>query len=232
MIERNKTTDILAVDFTQADDVIECASRILDRANELELFVPETSRQSRDAVQLIREATMWVNNVKSLIESSSTDEALSLIDVFDLIHRIAFQQPADRTFVNAIILKAFEARIHGDKTVDEYILYRVIYSRIIYKDKAYFGRPLTWLSLTLDRWHKEAVGGYDKTVLSTYDIINRASILLEANLFAYEGRTQKAFKQHLAATTRHYLDNYDATDLKARYAVEMFRNASDRHISL
>lgn len=222
MIEKNIAVDILAINFNRAEEVINSGARILDRANELKLFLPETSRQSRDAIRLIREATTWVNNVKSHIESHSAGDALSLIDAFDLVHRIACLQPADRTLVNGIILRAFEARIHGDKTVDEYMLYRAIHSRIIRQDKAFFDRPLTWLCLTLGCWHKEAVGGYDKTHLPVYDIINRASILMEADLYAYEGRNQKAFKQHLVDTSRHYLDIYNATDRKAQFAAQQY----------
>lgn len=214
MIEGKIAADILAIDFDRVDEVIDCASRILDRANELKLFLPETSRQSREAMRLIREATTWVNNVKSHIDSYSAGEALPLIDVFDLVHRIACLQPADRAFINDIILKAFEAKIHGDITVDEYMLYRAVHSRISRKDKAFFDRPLKWLCMCNKCWHDEAIAGYDKTGLPVYDIINRASILLEADLYAYEGRNQKAFKQHLVETTRHYLDNYDATDRK------------------
>lgn len=140
-------------------------------------------------------------------------------------------QPVDRTFVNGIILRAFDARIHGDKTVDEYMLYRAIHSRIIRKDKAFFDRPLRWLCLCNKCWYDEAIAGYDKTDLATYDIINRASILMDADLYAYEGRNQAMFKQHLAATTRRYLDNYDATDPRARFAAEQFRYVSDRQIS-
>lgn len=231
MIERNTASDIRAIDFNRAEEVIECASRILDKANELKLFLPETSRQSREAMRLIREATTLVNNVKSHIESFSAGETLSLIDTFDLVHRIASLQPADRTLVNGIILRAFDARIHGDKTVDEYMLYRAIHARIIRKDKAFFDRPLKWLCQTLGGWHKEAIGGYDKTCLSVYDIINRASILMDADLYAYEGSNQAMFKQHLAAATRHYLDHYDAADPKARFAAERFRYALDRQIS-
>lgn len=219
-------------DINSVDSLVDSASRILDRANELDLFLPGTSRQSRNAMQLIREAATWANNVKRHFDSFSPGEALSLIYFFDLTHRIAYQQPADRVLVNDIILRAFEARIHGDTTIDEYFLYRAIHDRIINKDKAFLDRPLTWLCLTLDRWHKEARAGYGKTSLPAYDIINRASILMEADLYAYEGRNQRTFKQHLAATTRHYLDTYTPTDRKARFAAEMFRNASDRHISL
>lgn len=231
MIERNISSDIFAIDFSRAEEVIECASRILDKANELNLFLPGTSRQSREAMRLIREATTWVNNLKSHIESFSAGEALSLIDTFDLVHRIASLQPVDRTLVNGIILRAFEARIHGDKTVDEYMLYRAIHARIIRNDKAFFDRPLRWLCMCNKCWYDEAIAGYDKTDLAAYDIINRTSILMDADLYAYEGRNQKAFKQHLAATIRHYLDNYDATDPKAHYAAERFRYASDRRIS-
>lgn len=200
MVEHMAHPDIDSAALNRVDRLIDSASRILDRADGLNLFLPGTSRQSRDAMRLIREAATWVGNVKSRFDSFSAGEALSLVDFFDLMHRIACQQPADRAFVNDIILRAFEARIHGDKTVDEYLLYRAIHARIINKDKAFLDRPLSWLCLTLDRWHKEARAGYGKTTLPAYDIISRASILMESDLFAYEGRNQRSFKQHLAAT--------------------------------
>ncbi len=198
-------SDIATADFDIIDEVIGAASQTIEKANELGLFMSKSSRQSREAVQLIRETAVWLINVKNRIDSYSAADALRLADVFDIMHRIASQRPADTTFINRIVLRAFEARIHGDKTVDEYILYRAIKAAVNRRDKAFLSRPLDWLCISEERWYNEATLGYEHTVLSAYDIINRSSILLESDLFAYEGRNQMEFKRQLAENTRRYL---------------------------
>lgn len=214
--------DLSSVDFDNVDIVTESASQMLASANELGLFKAQTSRQSREALRLVGEATAWISNVRKQIDAYPVGKSLALIDVYDLLHRVTYRRPADKGFVNGIILKALEARIHGDRSVDEYVLYRAIRSGINRKDKAFFGRPLQWLCLTEESWYNEAVKGYDRSRLSDYDILNRATILLETDLFAFEGSNQTAFKRRLLNSLRHYLDNYTAPDPKTHLALNRY----------
>lgn len=218
--------NLSSVDFDNVDNVTESASQMLASANELGLFMTQTSRQSVNARRFVEDATVWISNVRKQIDSYPVGKALDLIDVYDLLYRVTYQRPADRGFVNGIILKALEARIHGDRSVDEYVLYRAIRSGINRKDKAIFGRPLQWLCLTEESWYNEAVKGYDRSRLSDYDILNRATILLETDLFAFEGSNQTTFKRRLLNRTRHYLDNYTAPDPKTHLALNRFLSLS------
>lgn len=206
--------DLSSVDFDNVDVVTESASQMLASANELGLFMTQTSRQSVNARRFVEDATVWISNVRKQIDAYPIGKALALIDVYDLLYRVTYQRPAHRSFVNGIILKALEARIHGDKSVDEYELYRAIRSGIGRKDKAFFGRPLQWLCLTEESWYNEATKGYDRSRLSDYDILNRAAILLETDLFAFEGSNQTAFKRRLLNSIHRFLDNYTAQDPK------------------
>ena len=155
-----------------------------------------------------------------------------MTDAYDLMHRIAYNQPADKETINKIILKAFDVLIHGDKNIDQYVLFKAIERRARQREQAFLDKPLTWIFRSLDEWHKQAVKGFDRTSLSDYDILSRVNILFDADLFAFEGRNQKAFKLHLAEQYRYDLDKYDATDRKNHSEVERFRYASGRHILL
>ncbi len=223
--------DLPSVDFDNVDVVTESASQMLASANELGLFMSQTSRQSVNARRFVEDATVWISNVRKQIDAYPIGKALALIDVYDLLYRITYQHPADRNFVNGIILKALEARIHGDRSVDEYVLYRAIRSGIGRKDKAFFDRPLQWLCLTEESWYNEAVNGYDRSRLSDYDILNRAAILLETDLFAFEGSNQTTFKRRLLNNTRHYLDNYTAPDPKTHLALNRYLSTSANFLS-
>lgn len=218
--------DLSSVDFDNVDVVTESASQMLASANELGLFMTQTSRQSVNARRFVEDATVWISNVRKQIDVYPIGKALALIDVYDLLHRVTYLRPADRGFINGIILKALEARIHGDRSVDEYVLYRAIRSGIGRKDKAFFDRPLQWLCLTEESWYNEATKGYDRSRLSDYDILNRAAILLETDLFAFEGSNQTAFKHRLLNSTRHYLDNYTAPDPKTHLALNRYLSTS------
>lgn len=223
--------DLPSVDFDNVDVVTESASQMLASANELGLFMSQTSRQSVNARRFVEDATVWISNVRKQIDAYPIGKALALIDVYDLLYRITYQHPADRNFVNGIILKALEARIHGDRSVDEYVLYRAIRSGIGRKDKAFFDRPLQWLCLTEESWYNEAVKGYDRSRLSDYDILNRATILLETDLFAFEGSNQTAFKRRLLNSTRHYLDNYTAPDPETHLALNRYLSTAANFLS-
>lgn len=223
--------DLSSVDFDNIDVVTESASQMLASANELGLFMTQASRQSVNARRFVEDATLWISNVRKQIDSYPVGKALALIDVYDLMHRVTYRRPADRGFINGIILKAFEERIHGDRSVDEYVLYRAIRSGIDRKDKAFFGRPLQWLCLTEESWYNEAIKGYDRSRLSDYDILNRAAILLETDLFAFEGSNQTAFKHRLINSTRHYLDNYTAPDPKTHVALNRYLSTSANFLS-
>ncbi len=204
--------DMDLVNFDNADEVCRFASQILEKANSIGLFLQGTSRQSREAVRIISLARDWVNTVRTHIPTYSAGDALMLTDAYDLMHRIAFRRPADNEYLNSIRLAAFEARIHGDKTVDEYALYRTIRSAVLRGDTAFLGRPAKWMCLCTDRWHKRLSAMLSHSVLAAdahpaadYDTLQQAAILMEADLRAYEGSNQTAFKRRLSTRYRKYL---------------------------
>lgn len=204
-----------AVDTIASEEIfesIEEASRILNRANDLRLFLNDTSRQSREAREVVRLASAWLKTVEARIESYTPGEALLLTDSYDLLHRLALKIPADKEFINRIIFRAFDARIHGDKSVDDYVLYQAVERRIWQREKSFLEKPLTWLSLCISEWHKQALKGFDHTELSDYDILSRVNILLNTDLTAFEGRNQQSFKQQLFNRYRKFLDNDGPTD--------------------
>lgn len=208
---------------------IEEASRILNQANDLRLFLNDTPRQSREARDLMMQASEWVRTVD--FNSLTPGEALILADHYDLMHRVAFRLPADKKVLDRIILRAFDARIHGDKSVDEYILYKAVERRIWQREKPFLEKPLTWLGLCISEWHKQALNGFDHTELSNYDIISRVNILLTTDLTAFEGRNQQSFKQQLFNRYRSYLDynaSTDPADLLMTTALNTFRHLSTR----
>lgn len=218
---------------------IEEASQILNRANDLRLFLNDTSRQSREARKVVRLASAWLKTVEARIESYTPGEALLLTDSYDLLHRLALKIPADKELINRIILRAFDAQLHSDKSVDEYILYKAVERRIWQREKAFLDKPLAWLSLCISEWHKQALIGFDHTELSDYDILSRVNILLNTDLTAFEGRNQQSFKQQLFNRYRSFLDynapDYSAdpnspSDLLITTALNTFRHLSTRFI--
>ena len=224
----------ITIDTEVREDIFETveeASLIINRADDLRLFLNETSRQSREAIEIVRLASEWVKTVKSDFNSYTPGEALLLVDHYDLMHRVAFRLPADKEVLDRIILRAFDARIHGDKSVDEYILYKAVERRIWQREKAFLDKPLTWLSLSLGEWHKQALKGFDRSEQSDYDIISRVNILLSTDLTAFEGHNQQTFKQQLFNRHRSFLDHDASANLLMTCALNDFRHLSTRFIS-
>lgn len=222
----------ITIDTEVREDILETieeASRIINRADDLRLFLNDTSRQSREAIEIVRLASEWVKTVESGFNSYTPGDALLLTDHYDLMHRVAFRLPADKKVLDRIILRAFDARIHGDKSVDEYILYKAVERRIWQREKAFLDKPLTWLSLSLGEWHKQALKGFDHAELSDYDIISRVNILLNTDLTAFEGRNQQSFKQRLFNRHRRFLNYVDSANLLMTCALNDFRHLSTRY---
>lgn len=209
-------------------ETVEEASLIINRADDLRLFMNDTSRQSREAREVVRLASEWVKTIENGSNSYTPGEALLLVDHYDLMHRVAFRLPADKEVLNRIILRAFDARIHGDKSVDEYILYKAVERRIWQREKAFLDKPLTWLGLCISEWHKQALKGFDRSELSDYDIISRVNILLNTDLTAFEGRNQQSFKQRLFNRYRSFLDHDASANLLMTCALNDFRHLSTR----
>ena len=137
------------------------------------------------------------------------------------------------------ILADFEARIRGDKSIDPYLLYRGINAGIAKRDPRYLGRPLQWSTSMLDRWYKDITGantGSSSHGASTasrevegatlYDLLQKAAILMETDLWFYEGANQKAFKQHLFTSLRPLFYKTDQFDSRTREALTTFLSSS------
>lgn len=223
--------DLSTVDFNNVDGINSFAYALINAGNSIGLYMSATPLQSREAMQIYQAAKSWVNTVKRQLLVMQPADALSLIDSYEFMHRIAFQSPAKAEELNKVKLAAFDAMIHGDKAVDEYLMFRVIRNAVRQRDKAFFDKPLTWSCIVEERWHKEALRGFDRARLTDYDIISRVTLLLESDLFAYEGRNQEQFKQSLAEQHRHYLDGYTAPDKKTRFAIEQYLLASAKFLS-
>lgn len=219
----DKVLDLSTVDFNNVDEINGFAYALINAGNSIGLYLSATPLQSREAIQIYQTAKGWTNTVRRQLSTMRPGDALRLIDSYEFMHRIAFQCPAKPEELNKVKLAAFDAMIHGDKSVDEYIMFRAIRNAVRQRDKAFFDKPLTWSCISEERWHKEALLGFDRTRLSDYDIINRVTILLESDLYAYEGRNQDQFKKSLAEQYLHYLDGYTSPDRRTENALENFR---------
>ena len=211
-----------AVDYSNVDDATGYATLIFAVANEVGILSPNVNKQSYEAIQTIKLAKEWVYNVKSKIGEIEAGQAMDMLAPYDLMHRLAHHSPTPKAFADEYLLKAFEARIHGDDSVNEYHLYRFIKEKLDRRDKTYFGRPLEWYASSLDRWFKKFKNGRTIENLSDYDTLEIVSILLSEDLFAFTGSDQNTFKKTLFDNHRHLLGNIDLYGLKELEALSHF----------
>ena len=132
------------------------------------------------------------------------------------------------------ILADFEARIRGDKSIDPYLLYRGINAGIAKRDPRYLGCPLQWSTAMLDRWYKDITGantgsssrGATTEGTTLYDLLQKTAILMETDLWFYEGANQKAFKQRLLTSLRPLFYKAEQFDSRTRSALTTFLSSS------
>ncbi|MDE6048071.1 MAG: hypothetical protein K2G09_00035 [Paramuribaculum sp.] len=185
-------------------DKIKEANAIVRAASAAGIFLTEL-RDRQLAAQVRKMAKQWVNDIERQLSAMAPADALTAIATFDIIHRIAHGVPANPQLINKYTLKAFDAYISGDKTVDEYTLFRQIATGLRRKDPAYADRPLRWHSLSLARWHKQFASGDAADTLSDYDTAQRVTILLQSDLWALETRNEAAYKHRLHTRYSHLL---------------------------
>lgn len=192
--------------FRNADTIISEAKSIVHRANEADLFT--LTRPSNQIVKsVISDAKNWVLEVEDNIEKYSARDALIIAGgLYDLIHRIGFNRPSKPEFINVYVLKALDAFIKGDKTVDEYDLFRAIDAGLNRKDNAYSSKALQWHSLCLSRWYRQFKNGSSLEQLSDYDKQQQLSILIISDLYAFEGNGQDEFKRQLITNHKPLLE--------------------------
>ena len=217
---RHPLPDLRTVDWDRADDVAGLASLIGALAGRSGLFASATALQGQEAVQLTELARSWIRAVRPRMASMPPD-------AYDWMHRIAWREPAESAGLERIRLAAFDVRMRGDETVDEYLLFRVIGTELDRRNPHFFGRPLAWHSTCLDRWYGNFRYGTSLAPLSDYDTLQQVGILLDEDLRAFDADPQ-GFKQALFAAHSHYLDESVGMDLSALEALAKFLSASIR----
>lgn len=219
-----------AVDFEKPDEANKFADTICQAASESGMFTA-ICRPERECKDIRRSAKQWLKEVDERLGTLSPAEALKAIACYDIIHRIGYGTPAYPETISKTVLRAFEAFIHGDKSIDEYELFRYISAGLGRREKVYFGRMLEWHSMCLDRWHRQFRYGTCLDKISEYDRLQRVSILLESNLSAFEAHNEAAFKQRLLNAHKHYLDTAAEEASPLAIALANFQSASRKYLA-
>lgn len=130
----------------------------------------------------------------------TTGEALTLSEYYDLVHRVGFGKAAESNSLDRYRMSAFEAYISGDRSVDQYTLYHAVAHEVSRRNQLFLGRPLQWMTFYIDEWYEQFHKSIKHITLSDYDVLQRITILLESDLFAFCGSRQEAFKRQLVRT--------------------------------
>lgn len=203
----NTVSSLLNINFDRMEEVTQSAATVCRAADSSGLF-SSAFPSSQAFSEIRRSAKKWVQEIDSRISGLSPAEALDAMAYYDIMHRIAYCKPPYPETINRPVIRAFEAYIRGDKSIDQYDLFRYISSGVQRRDKAYFGRPLQWRSICLERWHRQFLYGASLDQLNDYDTLQRVTILLESDLWAFETRNETAFKERLFNAYRHYLTSF------------------------
>lgn len=221
------------LDFSNPQQVREFGSLYLNYANLLGWGIGENI-PAADRSAMVSIGKKLVKNLDAAFKESSPAYCLSAYDTYDWAYRISYDTPPFADFTSGIVSRALDACILGDKEIDIYELYRLIDLGLMFNPELYKGKPLRWKTLMLSSWYDEFQTGKcsdsrEYKDLSDKDLLNRVSILLNADLCAVQPDS-KTFKASLFNSNIHYVDNlmtgvnnYDVDTLMALYN---FVNAS------
>lgn len=219
------------VDYTNVWDAMGFATLIFAVGNEIGLIFATGNRQSYEAIQTTKLAKEWIYNVKSLIGRMSAGDAMDVLESYDFMHRLAQRSPIPREFADEYLFKALDARIHGDKSVNEYHLFRYIRTELNKKNKPFFDKPLQWYSSSLNRWFKKFKYGSTFENISDYDTLEIISILLSEDLFVFADGDQNLYKKKLFDNYKHLLDKIGDYGFNELNALSHFLNWSRKFMT-
>ena len=115
---------------------------------------------------------------------------------------------APQSYLDSLRLSAFDAYIHGDKSVDRYRLQRTIARELSRGNAAFLGAPLRWNSETITRWHGWFRNGITSHPMTKEEKRNIVTALLAADLRPLETRNEPRYKRLLLL---HHLDLLQAS---------------------
>lgn len=198
----NRTTQneqLPPVDFSDINDVAGSASLLVSVAR-------------KNGERNIAAAREWLGNVETVLPSLSPGDALRVADSYEAVRNLlhptsSLSKNTTSDITTSCRINAFEALVSGDKSVNRYLLRNAISREIDRRNLKFFGKPLQWESVCIDRWYRQFKYGVSIDNLSDYDTINRVTSLLTSDLWAFETRNESRFKQTLFENHRHYLDS-------------------------
>lgn len=227
----SRLPDIKSIDLSNPYDIGGYVSLLCQAGGEAGM-ISSGFRPTRESNMIRQTARLATRLIEEHMTKMPPGDALLVVPAHDLAHRIAYGTPADTAISTRCLLKAFDAMIHGDRSVDEYVVYDAIDRSIAQPgcDAAILDRPFRWRSISLDRWYRQFKTGHTNDTPDTYDIIQRLSILLESDLWAYETVNETAYKQSLVDRHRHLLEQHPATDPRTRQAQNRLQHAASRYL--
>ncbi|MBD5274446.1 MAG: hypothetical protein HDS36_06345 [Bacteroides sp.] len=199
------------IDFSSSEEAIRYAMLLCIASREAAALIPSGNLSSITRIR--RSSRQWIEKAEQSLPGYTPGEALETIVAYDFIHRLAYNAAPIPDLIDRHVLRAFEAMLQGDSTINKFTLFRRITFGLRRKSPLYTGRPLKWQSHQLARWHKEIKNNLNHqgdinnpNNQSNKEDIEKISILLESDLFPFEGTNEAAFKQTLFSAHRHLLD--------------------------
>lgn len=199
------------IDFSSSEEAIRYAMLLCIASREAATLIPSGNLSSITRIR--RSSRQWIEKAEQSLPGYTPGEALETIVAYDFIHRLAYNATPIPDLIDRHVLRAFEAMLQGDPAINKFTLFRRISFGLRRKSPLYTGRPLKWQSHQLARWHKEIKNNLNHqgdinnpNNQSNKEDIEKISILLESDLFPFEGTNEVAFKQTLFSTHRHLLD--------------------------
>ena len=200
------------IDFSSSEEAIRYAMLLCIASREAAALIPSGNLSSITRIR--RSSRQWIEKTEQSLPGYTPGEALETIVAYDFIHRLAYNAAPIPDLIDRHVLRAFEAMLQGDSTINKFTLFRRITFGLRRKSPLYTGRPLKWQSHQLARWHKEIKNNLNHqgdinnpNNQNNKEDIEKISILLESDLFPFEGTNEVAFKQTLFSTHRHLLES-------------------------
>lgn len=184
-----------------------------------------------DAVRLLargecpaarREGRVWLDAVGEQLDAMTAADALQLVDAYDLIHRMVYGSAADD-----VVERTVRRALHADDA-DEYLLYRAIGRQLRRGSAEWFGKPLTWCSLRLERYYNNFKNRVEFG--SPRDLIQQGGILLSEDLWAFEP-DQQQFKQAVLDRCLAFLAADATTDPQLLADLHLFLHDASTYLT-
>lgn len=211
------STAYIDIDFKSTNDVYGYGHLLASQSRDIDMGNNDRYAK-RDIIHNIKQ---WIDGFETNISTLPFPGLLQTLEIYDILHRIAYGKPPKSAFCDKWNEKIFGAWLHGDRSISEIDILTSLHKQLSYAPDKISHNRMLFFCQTIKDWIDESRHCGKFKSLSLVNALGRVSILLASDLFAYI-QNQNDYKQKLLSAHSSLINSFEMMDgptLKALFVL-------------